>query len=202
MGVHIVWVSILLTALTLGSYLWGYAAHGMNPLSPTLGVEYLSRAQVIQLIDSHAEEALVPADWDSTSVEQRRVGLLAHENDEAGEEVGSGGILGEAEQRPRTISFTVLALGQIFHVLAIHAGDKASFFKDWFRKNRILLYAVLSTFLLHLSVIYVPFLQHTFETDALTLGEFAVTLGVAAVIFIAVEIEKALRRKRIVQAAA
>jgi Ca2+-transporting ATPase len=202
MGTHIIWVSILLTALTLGSYLWGYATHAMDPLSPTLGVEYLNRAQVIQLIDSQAEETLVPADWDSTSLEQRRAVLLAHENDEAGEEVGSGGILGEAEQRPRTISFTVLALGQIFHVLAIHAGDKVSFFKDWFRKNRILLYAVISTFLLHLSVIYVPFLQHTFETDALTLIEFAVALALSAVIFIAVEIEKGLRRRRLAQAAA
>jgi Ca2+-transporting ATPase len=90
----------------------------------------------------------------------------------------------------------VLALGQIFHVMAIHGGDRISFFKIGFGKNKILLLAVASTFLLQMAVIYLPFLQHTFETEALRLEELAFTLVVASVILFAVEIEKAIRRSR------
>ncbi len=114
----------------------------------------------------------------------------------------AAGLLGAAEEDPRTIAFSVLALGQIFHVIAIHAGDKESFFKHWFSRNRILLYAVISTFMLQLAVIYVPFLRHTFETTALTFGDLLITIGLAALMFVGVEIEKALRRGGLITFAA
>ncbi len=196
MGIHIIWVSILLTTLTLGSYLYGYASHDLDPFSPTLAVEHLDYATLQSLIDADAFARLVPTDWDALTLEERSELLLAHERDAAEGETGSGGILGEAEQLPRTLAFSVLAMGQIFHVVAIHAGDKASFFQDWFGKNRLLLYAVISTTLLQLAVIYVPIMERTFETSPLSLGELLLTFGLASVIFIAVEIEKAMRRRR------
>jgi Ca2+-transporting ATPase len=107
-------------------------------------------------------------------------------------------LIGEAESLPRTIGFSVLALGQIFHVMAIHAGDRISFFKAWFKKNQLLALACLSTFLLQLAVIYLPFLQHTFETTALTGSELLLTIGLASVMLFAVELEKYLRRHDIV----
>src|SRR5262249_37250866 len=135
MSTHIIWVSLLLTTITLFSYLYGYASHGMDPLSPTLAVEYRTAEQLERLVGAEAIKTYVEGDWDSMSLDDRRLLLISHENDEAAGEHGSGGLLGEAERLPRTIGFSVLALGQIFHVMAIHAGDKVSFFKTWFSRN-------------------------------------------------------------------
>jgi magnesium-transporting ATPase (P-type) len=192
---HIMWVSVLLTAITLLSYIFGYLAHDMQPLSSTLGLEKLSTAEVVDVIGEHRADML-PEDWDTMTSEERSVLLLEHENEEANGEEGSGGILGAAEQLPRTLAFSVLALGQIFHVMAIHRGDKESFFNTGFKTNRLLLGAVILTFLLQLMVIYVPFFQITFETSALSLGELVLAIVLASIILFAVEIEKAIRRRR------
>ncbi len=92
LGIHILWASVLLTALTLGSYLYGYASHDMNPLSPTLALEYKDAAHLTYTIGSEAASLLVPADWDSLALEDRRTILTAHELDEATSEKASGGI--------------------------------------------------------------------------------------------------------------
>ncbi len=191
MGRHIIWVSILLATITLGSYVAAYSAYGMEPFSPTLGLDQHSSEQLASLVG----EELVPGNWDTLTQEERAGILLESETEARGTEEGSEGIIGEAERIPRTVAFTVLALGQIFHVMAIHAGDRVSFFKVWFQKNPLLLGAVLSTFLLQLLVIYVPFLQATFETRPLSWGEFAIATGLASVILFAVEIEKYFRRR-------
>ncbi|HEX2906840.1 MAG TPA: cation-translocating P-type ATPase C-terminal domain-containing protein, partial [Phototrophicaceae bacterium] len=192
MDKHIAWVSVLLTTITLGAYIFGYASHGMDPFSPTLALEYRTADQLHETVG--AED--VPENWDALSLAERTEIILAHENDEASEEEVSGGLIGEAEQIPRTLAFTVLALGQIFHIMAIHGGDRDSFFRIWFRKNYILLGAVISTFLLQLAVVYLPFLQTTFETEALALAEFLMAVALASTILFAVEIEKFLRRQR------
>jgi magnesium-transporting ATPase (P-type) len=194
MGRHIMWVSILLTAVTLISYLIGYATHDMQPLSPTLGLEQLSAERLGHVIGSDK----VPSNWETLSTDERKTLLTEHENDTVGKVPGedvSGGMIGQAERIPRTIAFSVLALGQIFHVMAIHGGDKESFFRLGFSRNYILLMAVLSTFALQLFVIYVPFLQHTFETASLSGSELALTFGLASILLFAVEIEKYLRRR-------
>jgi Ca2+-transporting ATPase len=191
MGRHIIWVSILLAAITLGSYVAAYGAHGMEAFNPTLGLDRFNREQLVGLVG----EELVPGNWDALSQAERAELLLEGESEARGTEEGSEGIIGEAERIPRTVAFTVLALGQIFHVMAIHAGDKVSFFKVWFKKNQLLLGAVLSTFLLQLLVIYVPFLQAIFETRPLSGGEFIIATGLASVILFAVEIEKYFRRR-------
>jgi Ca2+-transporting ATPase len=190
MGRHIIWVSIVLTILTLIGYIYGYTTHNMEPFSATLGLEKMDSVALTELVSPN----LVPEDWDALSAEERSALLLEHENDAAHGESGSGGLLGAAESVPRTLSFMVLALGQIFHVMAIHAGDKVSFFTTWFSKNWLLLVAVISTFILQLAVVYVPFLQQIFETTPLSGTELLISFGLASVILFAVEIEKVLRR--------
>jgi Ca2+-transporting ATPase len=74
--------------------------------------------------------------------------------------------------------------------MAIHSGDRVSFFRTWFKQNQLLFWAVLSTFVLQLIVIYVPFMQALFETVPLTLTEMFVSFVLGAVILVAVEIEK------------
>jgi magnesium-transporting ATPase (P-type) len=166
----------------------------MDAFSPTLGLEQLDRANVISVIgDDNAE--IVPQDWDSLSAEERSALLLDEENQPEHLESSSGGILGQAERLPRTLAFTVLALGQIFHVMAIHRGEHESFFTSWFKHNRILLVAVISTFLLQLGVIYLPLFQQTFETLPLSGTELTFSIGLASLILFAVEVEKYLRRR-------
>jgi Ca2+-transporting ATPase len=89
----------------------------------------------------------------------------------------------------------VLAFTQMFEVMAIHAGDRLSFIKVRFKTNRWLFWAVLSTFILQLLVIYVPVLQVTLDTAPLSLTELVVASILGAVVLVAVEIEKALMRR-------
>jgi Ca2+-transporting ATPase len=93
------------------------------------------------------------------------------------------------------VAFSILALSQIAEVSAIHAGD-TSFFRVWFRRNRLLLFAVVATFVLQLLVIYAPFLQNAFNTAALDGEQLTVSIGLASTVLFAVEFEKFLRRRR------
>jgi Ca2+-transporting ATPase len=190
-GWRIIWRAVLLAALTLGAFVYGHTAHNLQPFSETLGLEALSRGELVELVG----EELVPENWDSLTLEGRVEAI------ETGEMVeGEGGssesaLVAAAERIPRTIGFTVLALGQIFHVMAIHAGDRVSFFRVGFR-TRIMLFAVIATFLLQLAVIYVPFLQFTFETYPVRPQELIVSILVAALTLVAVEIEKLIVNSR------
>jgi P-type Ca2+ transporter type 2C len=95
----------------------------------------------------------------------------------------------------QTMVFTVLCLGQLAHVLAIRS-EKVSIFRHGFWSNRLLLLAVAGTFLLQLATIYVPFLNRLFKTQPLSFSELMLCIGLALVIFAAVEVEKLVRRKR------
>jgi Ca2+-transporting ATPase len=95
----------------------------------------------------------------------------------------------------QTMVFTVLCLGQLAHVLAIRS-EKVSIFRHGFWSNRLLLLAVAGTFLLQLATIYIPFLNRLFKTQPLSFSELMLCIGLALVIFVAVEVEKLVRRKR------
>ena len=58
-----------------------------------------------------------------------------------------------------------------------------------------MLLAVGGTCVLQLGVIYFPFFNDLFKTEALSLGEFAACLGMSALVFHAVELEKWVRQK-------
>ena len=91
--------------------------------------------------------------------------------------------------------FTTLTLGQMAHVMAIRS-ESDSLFTQGLLSNKPLLGAVALTFVLQMATIYVPFLHPIFKTQTLTLGELAVCLGLAGMIWVAVEIEKAWKRYR------
>jgi len=94
----------------------------------------------------------------------------------------------------QTMVFTVLCLTQLGHVLAIRS-EKQSLFRQGLFSNKYLLGAVGLTFLLQMATVYVPFLNPIFKTAPLSGGELLVTVGLSAVVFVAVEIEKAVRRR-------
>ena len=95
----------------------------------------------------------------------------------------------------QTMVFTVLTLGQMALVLAIRS-DTDSLFSQGLLTNKPLLGAVLLTFVLQLATIYVPWLNPIFKTQPLALWELALCVGLAALVFVAVELEKAWRRRR------
>jgi Ca2+-transporting ATPase len=94
----------------------------------------------------------------------------------------------------QTMVFTVLCLSQLAHVLAIRS-ERASLFTLGLFSNAALCGAVALTFGLQLATIYVPALNRVFKTEPLSPGELAMALGIAAVVFVAVEGEKWLRRR-------
>ena len=187
LGRKIIWRSIVLAVVTLVAFMLGHAINRLDPLDPTLGVQYWSALEVEQTLN-----VSVPADWDAMTTEERSTYL--HNESASSEHGGEGGILGTAETLPRTLAFTVLALGQIFHVLSIHAANR-SFFAVGFSHNRFLLWSVVATVLLQLAVIYLPFLQGLFGTYPLTLAELVLALALASVLFWMIEVPKLFRRE-------
>jgi Ca2+-transporting ATPase len=95
----------------------------------------------------------------------------------------------------QTMVFTVLTLGQMAHLMGIRS-ETESLWRLGLGSNRPLLAAVLLTFALQMATIYVPFLNPIFKTEALTMAELALCLAAAAVVWMAVELEKAWRRTR------
>lgn len=95
----------------------------------------------------------------------------------------------------QTMVFTVLCLGQMGHVLAIKS-ETMSLFSQGVASNKPLLGAFVLTFLLQMATIYVPPLNPIFKTEPLTLGELLFTLVMSSTVFIAVEIEKYVKRRK------
>jgi len=93
----------------------------------------------------------------------------------------------------QTMVFTVLTLSQMTHVLAIRS-ETESLFTRGLTTNLPLLGAVLLTFVLQMATIYVPALNPIFHTEPLTAVELGICLLLSGVVFVAVEIEKALVR--------
>jgi Ca2+-transporting ATPase len=86
--------------------------------------------------------------------------------------------------------FTVLTLSQMAHLLAIRS-DRESLFTLGLATNVPLIAAVALTLVLQLATVYVPWLQPIFRTQPLSFYELALCFGLAAVVFVVVEIEKA-----------
>jgi Ca2+-transporting ATPase len=95
----------------------------------------------------------------------------------------------------QTMVFTVLCLSQMGHVLAIRA-ERESLFSQGLFSNKPLLGAFSLTFALQMATIYVPLLNPIFKTEPLTPAELIITVALSSVVFMAVEAEKLLKRKR------
>ena len=95
----------------------------------------------------------------------------------------------------RTIVFNTLTLSQMGNALAIRS-ERESLFSQGVFSNKAMVGAVLITFFLQIAVIYWGPLQSIFGTQPLTAFEFIITLLASTVVFIAVEFEKWLSRRR------
>jgi len=94
----------------------------------------------------------------------------------------------------QTMAFTVLCFTQLFHVLAIRS-ERESLFTIGLFSNPAVLGAVLLSVALQLLVVYLPPLNPLFATAPLSAVELCACIGVSAVVFVAVEAEKLVRRR-------
>jgi Ca2+-transporting ATPase len=97
--------------------------------------------------------------------------------------------------RWQTMVFTTLTLSQMAHVMAIRS-ERQSLFRIGLLSNRFLLAAVCSVVAFQLLLVYAHIAQTVFQTTALGIWDLTVSLAAAAVIFVAVEVEKWLGRRR------
>lgn len=95
----------------------------------------------------------------------------------------------------RTMIFTTLVLAQMGNALAIRSNTE-SVFSIGFFANRTMIGAVVITFLLQLALLYMPFLQEIFDTRPLVARDLIIALIASAVVFVAVELDKWVRRQR------
>jgi P-type Ca2+ transporter type 2C len=178
-GFHVLWVGGVIGLLTLAGYVIGQLMLGLSPLDASLGLAAMSLEQ-IQLVPGLANVTQTYAQM-SPEVQHKTIEM--------------------ALSLPRTMAFTVLAFTQVAEVSAIHAGD-TSFFKVGFGHNKLLLYSLIGIILLQMAVVYLPFLQALFDTVALPPNMLLICVGLPIILFIMVEIEKAIRRNRNAQSAA
>jgi P-type Ca2+ transporter type 2C len=94
----------------------------------------------------------------------------------------------------QTMTFTVLTYAQLAHVMAIRS-ERESLFAIGVASNRLLLWAVVASVALHLLLIYTPWLQGVFGTEAIAPSALALACALALLVFAGVEVEKwAIRR--------
>ena len=94
----------------------------------------------------------------------------------------------------QTVVFTVLTLAQLGHVLAIRS-ERESLLAQGLWSNPALLAAVALTLALQLATIYVPALNPLFRTEPLSALQLAFCTAMAALVFVAVELEKWMLRR-------
>jgi Ca2+-transporting ATPase len=95
----------------------------------------------------------------------------------------------------QTMVFTVLAFLQIGQALGSRSSHE-SLFARGLRSNPALLGMVLLVFVLQLAVIYVPFMDDFFGVVPLSATELLTCLLLGSIVFIAIEIDKWLYRRR------
>ncbi|KJE91439.1 calcium-transporting P-type ATPase [Capsaspora owczarzaki ATCC 30864] len=97
------------------------------------------------------------------------------------------------DARDNTMAFTTFVLFDMFNALASRSEEK-SIFTIGFFTNSAFLYSVGGSLIGQLAVIYVPFLQSIFQTEALALGDVVYITVLASTVFWAEEARKMYMR--------
>jgi P-type Ca2+ transporter type 2C len=94
----------------------------------------------------------------------------------------------------QTMVFSFLAFAQVFQALASRS-SRDSFFKLGLSGNPLLAGMALLVIALQLLVIYVPVLSSFFSVKPLSLVDLLIAIGTGALVFLAIEVEKLMRRE-------
>jgi P-type Ca2+ transporter type 2C len=92
-------------------------------------------------------------------------------------------------EKLQTLIFTLVVFSEMFNAFNWRS-DRYSIFSLGIFTNRPLVYAVLTTIILQLVVIYVPFFQTAFRTVPISLSEWGVVLTLASTTLISMELVK------------
>ena len=95
----------------------------------------------------------------------------------------------------QTMIFTLVVFSEMFNAFNWRS-DRYSVFSLGLFTNKPLVYAVLTTVILQLMVVYVPFLQFAFRTVPLSPAELGIILALASTTLISMEIVKYLNARR------
>jgi Ca2+-transporting ATPase len=96
--------------------------------------------------------------------------------------------------RARTAAFMVLSCSQLFHSFNCRSMTESLFSIGIFT-NKKLIAAVSVSFLLQVSVVYLPFFQAVFKTENLTPFDWAMVIAVSSFPLWAMELAKFIQRK-------
>jgi len=95
----------------------------------------------------------------------------------------------------QTMVFVTLAFLQLGHALAVRS-ERQSLFALGLRTNQWMTGAVLIGVATQLAIVYVPVLQDAFETESLNLVQLGIVAVLSTTVFVAVETEKWVRRRK------
>jgi Ca2+-transporting ATPase len=104
-------------------------------------------------------------------------------------------MVGNQVKHWQTIVFCILCFGQLWQVMAMRSETEILFHRGLLT-NKYMLGAVVLTGLLQLTIIYVPSLRLFFHTDALSISELLITIGLSSLIFWLLEGLKLIRKAR------
>ncbi|MEU2198707.1 HAD-IC family P-type ATPase [Isoptericola sp. NPDC019482] len=107
-------------------------------------------------------------------------------------ERAQGAPLAEAQ----TTAVTMLALGQLAYLFNCRFLDRSSLTVDVLRGNRVIWLSAVALIALQCVFVYAPFMHDWFDAAPIGLEEWGKTLGLAVVVFLLVEMVKAVGRAR------
>ena len=94
----------------------------------------------------------------------------------------------------QTMVFTVLALSQLGHVMAVRS-DRSFLYRQGIFSNLPLVGSVILTFLLQIALIYIPAMNRVFHTSPLSAQKLLFCIGMSLIVFHAVELEKWIKKR-------
>ncbi|HBS51464.1 MAG TPA: carbonate dehydratase [Coxiellaceae bacterium] len=94
----------------------------------------------------------------------------------------------------RTVAVNVLVIGEIMYLINCRNLRKSSINLQTFFGSRPILLSILVVLVLQLLFTYVPLMQSFFNTAAIGLDHWSYIIGAAVIVFVLVEIEKAVLR--------
>ncbi|NQV64562.1 MAG: cation transporting ATPase C-terminal domain-containing protein, partial [SAR86 cluster bacterium] len=107
---------------------------------------------------------------------------------------GQAWALDHGSANGQTMVFTVLTFAQLAHVLAIRSEQNA-LWRLGLLSNRPLLIVVVGTVGLQLALIYTPWLNQLFNLQPLSGLDLVLSVALASLVFVAVELEKWVRSR-------
>ena len=104
-------------------------------------------------------------------------------------------VLGSSVDRARVVAFTTSILAQALHSFNLRS-LRYSLFTVGLFGNRYLIYALIAVVMSNLLIIYVPFFQPVFATEALSLADWGVVVGLGVIPLLVVQATRVVGEMR------